>query len=99
MGGFLGIKKQSKENKLPELIIMPAFNEMVGGTALNKDFTFSKSKSKKKLKLKNNKNKPTPFAVPQRQLMPLGPLLKAMNERKAKIYMLDGTYLGELGKL
>jgi putative SbcD/Mre11-related phosphoesterase len=61
-----------------EFIMMPAFNEMVGGSALNK--------KKQDFKLKR---RPTP----------LGPLIRAAKARSAKVYLLDGTYLGELGKL
>ena len=70
--------KQNASSDLPELVIMPAFNEMVGGTALNK--------KKRALKFK-------------RKLQPLGPLMKAVNKSEARIYMLDGTYLGKLGRL
>ena len=64
--------------KLPELVMMPAFNDMVGGSAINR--------KKQDFRLKR---RPTP----------LGPLLKAARKRGAKVYLLDGTYLGELGKL
>jgi putative SbcD/Mre11-related phosphoesterase len=81
-------KKYSKKSKtdkiptkLPEFIAMPAFNDMVGGTALN---TKRLSKTYSQLK---------------RKLTPLGPLLKSVQKRTARVYLLDGTYLGELGKL
>lgn len=78
------VKKYGAEalpKRLPELVIMPAFNEMVGGTAINRD-----KPSRKHLKFK-------------RRLRPLGPLLKAAVEPSARVFLLDGTFLGKLGKL
>ena len=56
---------------LPELVIMPVFNEFAGGISLNSE----RSKG---------------F---------LGPLAKCSERENAGIYLLDGTFLGELGKL
>jgi putative SbcD/Mre11-related phosphoesterase len=67
--------------RLPELVMVPAFNEMVGGTAVNRG-----RPSKRHLKFK-------------RKLTPLGPLLKAADKPSARVFLLDGTYLGRLGKL
>ena len=64
--------KKRYPNSRPELIIMPAFNEFCGGTALN-----------------DRKNK---F---------LSPVLtnKLVDMDDAKIYLLDGTFLGKLKDL
>ncbi|MBI4176398.1 MAG: metallophosphoesterase [Candidatus Aenigmarchaeota archaeon] len=58
-----------KMKKPPQLIVMPAFNELSGGVCVNRE----------------------------KELM--GPVVKAANMPKAKIYLLDGTYLGMLGDL
>jgi len=62
--------------KLPELIVMPAFNPLSGGIPVNR--------------------KKQPEEVEKQHI---SPILKSANMRTARIYMLDGTYLGELGKL
>jgi len=71
-------KDISPKTSVPELVMMPAFNGMVGGSALNR--------KKQDFRLKR---RPTP----------LGPLLKAAKTAGARVYLLDGTYLGELDKL
>lgn len=63
-------EKYRKVKTLPEIIIMPVFNEFAGGISLNsKERSFS------------------------------GPLGRCAETGKAEIYLLDGTFLGELGKL
>jgi len=59
--------------KNPELIIMPSFNEFLGGQALNQ--------------------KPSEYKEEY-----IGPILRsnAVNMNKAELYLLDGTFLGEL---
>jgi hypothetical protein len=66
-------KYKQEIKKLPELIIMPAFNEFAGGIAVNRNYPDKKG-----------------F---------LGPIIKSANLKKAKIYLVDGTFLGELGRL
>ncbi|MBL7160545.1 MAG: metallophosphoesterase [Candidatus Aenigmarchaeota archaeon] len=61
-------KQYGRSKGLPKLIILPSFNPLAGGLALNK-------------KARNS------------------PLLKIANLKKAKLYLLDGTFLGELGKM
>ena len=61
--------------KLPGVIIMPAFNGLTGGVAVN-------GKTEPEY-LKNF----------------IGPLIKALDEKTARIYLLDGTYLGKLADL
>jgi len=63
-------KKYNNFKKLPELIVMPAFSDMVGGFAMNRH-----------------------------EREPLGPVLKCADLEKAKVYLLDGTFLGKLGNL
>lgn len=63
-------KYKTSPSPLPELIILPSFNPMVGGLALNKKEAIRES-----------------------------PLLKLASLKKARITMLDGTFLGELRKL
>lgn len=74
-GGFFKEKVRDRYgDSLPELIIMPAFNTLCGGTPLNA------------LRAKDE------F---------LGPLLRNnfVNLDNARIYLLDGTFLGELRAL
>jgi putative SbcD/Mre11-related phosphoesterase len=63
-------KKYKKKNNLKEAIIIPAFNHLMGGVALN-------SKSFK----------------------PKDPIFKALDLKTAEVYLLDGTYLGNLRNL
>jgi putative SbcD/Mre11-related phosphoesterase len=68
---------------LPELIVMPAFNPLSGGLPFNR---------KKPLERKIGGE--TAKFSPERS-----PILKSARMKTAKVYMLDGTYLGELGKI
>lgn len=63
-------------SKLPEVIVVPCFNEFAGGMALNRKVDYD--------------NESRSF---------LGPLVKNINKPGARVYMLDGVFLGELGKL
>lgn len=65
------LKKYPAANHLPELIILPAFNPLAGGLALNKK-GFDGGRS---------------------------PILQMTDLKKAEIFLLDGTFLGELGTL
>jgi putative SbcD/Mre11-related phosphoesterase len=69
-------EKYKGAGKLPELIVMPAFNPLSGGIPVNR--------------------KKQPQDIEKAHI---SPILKSAKMRTAKIYMLDGTYLGELGKL
>ena len=69
-------KKYKKATHLPELVVIPCFNEFAGGVALNR----------------KNEN-------PEQRKPFLGPLIKNIRESNARVYMLDGVFLGELGKL
>jgi hypothetical protein len=60
-------KKYKNFKKLPELIVMPTFSDLVGGFAMNRH-----------------------------EKEPLGPILKCADLEKAKVYLLDGTFLGKL---
>lgn len=63
-------KKFPNAKSLPQVVIMPAFNNFAGGHAINR----------KDVKL-------------------YGSVAKALDKTKAKIYLLDGTFLGQLSKL
>ena len=65
-------KKYGKMKKIPELIIMPAFNRFAGGMALNR---------------------------PEREREWLGPIARCARMDRALLYLLDGTFLGELDKI
>ncbi len=67
-------KRYKQATGFPEIIVMPCFNNLSGGMAVNR--------------------KPDPG---QKQF--LGPLLRRIHNKTAKVYMLDGVFLGELGKL
>jgi len=58
------------KGRLPELVVMPTFSDLVGGFAMNR--------TDKK---------------------PLGPVLKLAKLSGAKVFLLDGTFLGELKDL
>lgn len=58
--------------QLPELIVMPAYNDISGGRPLNS---------------------------PEDDKVFMGPLARAAKSKDAKIYLLDGTYLGRLSAL
>jgi putative SbcD/Mre11-related phosphoesterase len=73
---------------LPELIVMPAFNPLSGGIPVNR--------KKQPQEVKRKKEGGKAAFKPERHI---SPVLKSAKMRTAKIYMLDGTYLGELGKL
>lgn len=66
---------QAKKAKLPEVIIMPAFNSFAGGIPVNLPKHLESGKK---------------YA---------GPILRAADMKKARIFLLDGTYLGEAGRL
>lgn len=71
-GRYAGLKE-----KVPGIILMPAFNEFAGVISVNRrwhDFEAYLDKGPR-------------------------PLFKAARKKSAGIYMLDGTLLGELGKL
>jgi putative SbcD/Mre11-related phosphoesterase len=75
-----GVYKAYKERfdlelKSPELIIMPSFNEFLGGQPLNQKYSGYEEKEEY-----------------------IGPILRsnAVDMRKAELYLLDGTFLGEL---
>jgi putative SbcD/Mre11-related phosphoesterase len=70
-------KLKARPPKLPELIIMPAFNTFSGAIPLNTSVTQKRA-----------------GAEPG-----LGPLTKAADMKKARIYLLDGTFLGQLKNL
>jgi putative SbcD/Mre11-related phosphoesterase len=76
-GLFLHYKEDSRKRGLPEVVLMPVFNEFAGLIGLNRP-----------LKEIEGYYSEGP-----------GPLFRIMNRDKARIYMLDGTLLGELGKL
>jgi metallophosphoesterase superfamily enzyme len=63
--------------KLPELILIPPFNDFAGLVPLNRGARHAKPY------LREGPN----------------PMFRISRKRKAKVYMLDGTFLGELGKL
>lgn len=65
--------KRSRISKLPELVVMPAFGELVSGTPVNR---------------------PVPDEL-------IGPIFKSgvADLERAEVYMLDGTYLGEVRTL
>lgn len=63
------IKKYKGVKTAPELVVMPAFNDLAGGICFNREKEF------------------------------MGPIIKNAGLRNAKIYLLDGTYLGELKDL
>jgi putative SbcD/Mre11-related phosphoesterase len=65
-----------KDVRLPELVLMPVFNEFSGYIPLNMKMRGKFGRS----------------GFPS-------PLFRAANRDSARVYMLDGTYLGELGKL
>lgn len=64
---------QKEVEKVPEVMIVPAFSKLVGGGAINRE-------------------------IPERLL---GPMFKsnAINLEEAEVYLLDGTFLGELKNL
>ncbi|MFH1977723.1 MAG: metallophosphoesterase [Candidatus Aenigmatarchaeota archaeon] len=64
-------EKYGKYDKLPEAIIVPSFNKMAGGHALN---------------VKKEKQRKTP-------------MMSMIKKNTSKIYLLDGTFLGELKDL
>lgn len=66
------LEKYSPGKRLPELVIMPSFNEFSGGVRMNSSKLFRER---------------------------FGPLVRSSNLKKGKVYLLDGTYLGELGRL
>ncbi len=70
-------EKYGSAENLPEVIILPKFNDYVGTVALNK---------------------PMPEIEKQYYESP-GPIMKNLRLDEAKIYMLDGTFLGELKNL
>jgi len=79
---------QATFGPLPELIVMPAFNPLSGGIPVNR--------KKQPQEIERKKEGGKAAFRPERHI---SPILKSAKMRTAKIYMLDGTYLGELGKL
>ncbi len=73
-----GQKPKLKTSKLPKIILMPAFNDLSGGAALNTE-----------TQRRQRKNEQT-F---------LGPITSLIDKKKTEIYLLDGTYLGQLESL
>lgn len=65
------------KTKLPELILMPPFNDFTGLIPLNKRAA----------------------AVRKYQKEGPNPMFRVSKKNKARVYMIDGTFLGELGKL
>lgn len=65
------------KDRIPELILMPPFNDLTGLIPLNKR------------------------ALAARKYLKEGPnpMFKISKKNKARVYMIDGTFLGELGKL
>lgn len=70
---------------LRQAIIMPAFNHLLGGKAFNAKYL----------------QQELPAVILKKDFKPIGPLLRngILKWKKAKIYLLDGTYLGRLDKL
>ncbi len=82
---------------LPELIIMPAFNPLSGGIPVNrKKLLERKGKNEGGISLEGAR---APSGSGSAFSPERSPILKSAKMRTARIYMLDGTYLGELGKL
>jgi putative SbcD/Mre11-related phosphoesterase len=71
------IKPGREEMKLPELVMMPVFNEFLLSVGANRPMSYIESCFKEGP----------------------SPLFRAARRDKARVYMLDGTFLGELGKL
>ncbi len=63
-------KKYKRKSNLKEAIIIPTFNHLTGGIALN-----------------------------SKTFKPKDPILKALDLKTAEVYLLDGTYLGNLKNL
>lgn len=77
---------------LPELIVMSAFNPLSGGIPVNR--------KREPRGYERKKEGGTAYAISGSTFSPeRSPILKSAKMRTAKIYMLDGTYLGELGKI
>ena len=57
---------------IPEAVVMPAFNELAGGIAVNSEMAGEKAQNY------------------------IGPVIKALDRKSLRIFMLDGTYLGKL---
>jgi len=75
-------------HRLPELIVMPAFNPLSGGIPVNKK------------KPERKKEGGTAYAISGSTFSPeRSPILKSAKMQPARIYMLDGTYLGRLGRI
>jgi putative SbcD/Mre11-related phosphoesterase len=68
---------KQKGNALPELVMMPVFNEFACSIGANRPMSYIAGYFKEGL----------------------GPLFRATRRKSARVFMLDGTYLGELGKL
>jgi putative SbcD/Mre11-related phosphoesterase len=66
-----------REGGLPELVMMPAFNEMLVSIGANRPVDYIEGYSREGP----------------------SPLFRAARRGKARAFMLDGTFLGELGKL
>ncbi|HJW97038.1 MAG TPA: metallophosphoesterase [archaeon] len=84
-------EKYPAAKSIPELIVMPAFNPLSGGIPVNR---------KKRPEEQHRKEGGTTHIGSGSTFSPeRSPILKSAKMKTAKIYMLDGTYLGELGKL
>ncbi len=69
------INNNKNPGPLPDVVIMPAFNEVAGGVAIN--------------------------GKTDREFMKkfIGPVIKAVDDKTVRIYLLDGTYLGRLADI
>jgi putative SbcD/Mre11-related phosphoesterase len=66
--------------RLPELVIVPKFNRLLGGISMNYPVSHIDSDHK-------------------RDNSGIGPLARAAKLKTSRVYLLDGTFLGELGSL
>lgn len=75
--GLKGHYKDMPEKKVPEVVLIPVFNEFAGFIAMN-----------------------GPISEIEKHFSEgLGPLFRVAKKDKARIYMLDGTFLGRLDSL
>lgn len=79
---------------LPELIVMPAYNPIVGGKAINEII------SRTDLHKQSSQNRPAAHTTLHKQPSQfMGPLAKSANAKTTRVFLLDGTLLGTLGKI
>ncbi len=76
------LEKYGPVTNLPELIVLPSFNPMSGGLALNRSFPGGRRAGAR-----------VPREVRE------SPVMKLANMKASRLFLLDGTYLGELGRL